>query len=236
MTLIEQEFEYQTLYKEEIENDRFYKTPAGDLVWSVTTILDATKDKTVINNWRDSVGHEKADRIKNEASSIGTRMHKYLEDYVLTGEWPAPGSNPYSKQANNMAKVIKDNALVDVTKVTGSEISLYMPGLYAGTTDLVGYYGSNLAIMDFKQSRKLKKEEWVEDYKLQLVAYAEAHNELFDTNINEGHVFVCTQNCEYQQFDVFPEDYNFWRHEWYNRLYEFYENVLSDKYNTEERS
>lgn len=236
MTLINQEFEYQTLYKKEVGNDRFYETPQQELVWSVTTILDATKDKSAINSWRDYIGHKQADQIKNEASSIGTRMHKYLEDYIHTSEWPDPGSNPYSKQANRMAQVIKKNALVNVEKIIGSEISLYMPGLYAGTTDLVGYYRSHLAIMDFKQARKPKKDEWVDDYKLQLVAYAEAHNEIFKTDISEGHIFVCTQNCEYQQFDVWPEEYRHWRHEWYNRLYNFYENVLSDKYTKEGRS
>jgi putative transcriptional regulator len=95
-----------------------------------------------------------------------------------------------------------------VSEVWGSEINLYYPELYAGTTDLIGVYRGEPAIMDFKQSRKLKKAEWVEDYYLQLVAYAEAHNKLFNTQIRHGSIFICTQNNEYQTFEIDNYDLN----------------------------
>jgi len=222
MSLIIKKYDYQPINRKQVNGKRLYETPDGNAVASVTTILDATKDKTHLIAWKKRVGEAKAQEIVTEAASVGTRMHKYLEDYIDTGEWPQPGSNPFAQQAHGMATVIKENALKDV-EVWGSEVALYMPQMYAGTTDLVGTYKGQPAIMDFKQTNKPKKVEWVVDYFLQLVAYAEAHNELYGTEIREGHVFMCSRAGEYQQFDVWPDEYDEWRTEWYNRVYQFYE-------------
>jgi len=192
-------------------------------VASVTTILDSTKDKTHLIEWRKRVGEQNAVRITKEASGIGTRMHKYIEDYIAKGEWNQPGSNPYAQQAFKMAQVVHENALKDVNEIWGSEVGLYFPKIYAGTTDCVGEYKGEPCIIDFKQTNKPKKKEWIEDYFLQLVAYAEAHNETYGTSIKEGHVFMCSRAGEYQQFDIWPDEYAEWRKEWYNRVYEYYE-------------
>ena len=223
MSLIEAKFPYKTITRTSVNGRRLYNAPNGGPVPSVTTVLDATKDKTHLIEWRKRVGEQKAKAITTEASGVGTRMHKYLEDYIETGNWPLPGSNPYAQQAHKMAEVIRENAFSNITAVWGSEISVYMPSMYAGTTDLVCEYKGNDAICDFKQTNKPKKEEWVEDYYLQLVAYAEAHNEVYGTNICEGHIFMCSREFEYQQFDVTPETYPKWRHAWYDRLYAYYE-------------
>jgi hypothetical protein len=223
MTLIVERYKYEKIERTSVEGKRKYLTPDGFAVASVTTILDATKDKTHLLAWRKRVGDKKATEITTEAAGVGTRMHKYLEDYIDTAVWPAPGSNPYAQQAHKMAEQIKQHALSNVDEIWGSEVNLYIPQMYAGTTDLVGVYKGKPAIMDFKQSNKPKKVEWIEDYFLQLVAYAEAHNELYGTNICEGHVFICTRDCEYQQFDILPSEYNDWRTEWYNRVYKYYE-------------
>ena len=223
MTLISEKFKYKPIERKQIDGRRKYLTPDGKAVASVTTILDATKDKTHLINWRKRVGEAKAQEITTEAAGVGTRMHKYLEDYIETGDWPTPGSNPYAQQAHKMAGEIKNKALKDVNQIWGSEVNLYMPSMYAGTTDLVGQYKGNDCIMDFKQTNKPKKEEWVIDYYLQLVAYAEAHNEIYGTNIKEGHVFMCSRELQYQQFDVWPHEYDEWREEWYKRLYTYYD-------------
>ena len=222
MSLILNKFDYTPISRKQINGKRLYETPDGNAVASVTTILDATKDKTHLIAWKKRVGEKKAQEIVTEAAGVGTRMHKYLEDYIEFGEWPTPGSNPYAQQAHGMAEVIRDNALKDV-EVWGSEVALYMPNMYAVTTDLVGTYKGQPAIMDFKQTNKPKKVEWVVDYFLQLVAYAEAHNEIYGTEIREGHVFMCSRAGEYQQFDVWPDEYDEWRNEWYNRVYQYYE-------------
>ena len=223
MSLVKSVYDYKTLQKKQIEGKRLYETPDGNAVASVTTILSATKDNTHLNEWRNRVGHEQAKAITTEASGIGTRMHKYLEKYIENGVWPSAGSNPYGQQAEKMAFVIKESALDQVDAIWGSEVSLYMPKLYAGTADLIGSYKGNPSIMDFKQSNKPKKIEWVEDYFLQLVAYAEAHNELYSTSINEGHIFMCCRDLTYQQFDIWPDEYSAWRHEWYERVYQYYD-------------
>ncbi len=221
MTLIKQRFEYKKLSRSNIDGQRKYNTPSG-AVPSVTTILDKTKDKTHLNLWRNRVGWAKAQEITTEAASVGTRMHKYLELYIDTGEWPTPGSNPYAQQAHRMAEQVRDNALTNINEIWGSEVPLYVPGIYAGTTDLVGLYNGNPAIMDFKQSNKPKKIEWVEDYFLQLTAYSIAHNELHGTNIQEGHVFMCSRDLTYQQFDIWPDEFSKWENLWWTRCEEYY--------------
>ena len=233
MSLILEKYDYTPLSRKEVNGKRLYATPDGNAVASVTTILDATKDKSHLIAWRRRVGETKAREITTEAAGVGTRMHKYLEDYIDTGKWPTPGSNPFAIKAHRMAEEIRNNAMVDVDEIWGSEVALYVPQMYAGTTDLVGQYKGQPCIMDFKQTNKPKKPEWVYDYYLQLVAYAEAHNAVYGTDIREGHVFMCSRGDDglvlggetYQQFDLWPHEYDEWRNEWYNRVYQYYEQL-----------
>ena len=222
MSLIVKRFDYTKLSCTSLDGKRVYQCPDGNAVASVTTILDSTKDKTHLLEWRKRVGEETAKRITKEASGMGTRMHKYIENYINDGSWGTPGSNPYSQQAFKMAQVVHENALKDVNEIWGSEVGLYFPKIYAGTTDCVGQYKGNPCIIDFKQTNKPKKKEWVEDYFLQLVAYAEAHNEVYGTDIKEGHVFMCSRKLDYQQFDITPTTYNHYKKEWWNRVEEYY--------------
>lgn len=221
MSLIINKYPYSALTRSNVNGQRKYNTPKG-AVPSVTTILDKTKDKTHLIAWKKRVGEAKAQEIVTEAASVGTRMHKYLEDYVDTGNWVEPGSNPYAQQAHRMATTIKEAAMTDVNEIWGSEVNLYMPGIYAGTTDLVGVYKGQPCIMDFKQTNKPKKKEWVEDYYLQMTAYALAHNELYGTDIREGHVFMCSRNLEYQQFDLWPDEFDDWANRWWSRCEDYY--------------
>ena len=223
MSLIIEKYSYQKLKRVEVNGKRRYAAPGGAPVASVTTILGETKDKTHLIEWRKRVGEKKAQEITTEAAGVGTRMHKYLEDYIEFGEWPTAGSNPYAQQAHMMATHIKTNAMDDVDEIWGSEVPLYVPNIYAGTTDLVGVYKGNPCIMDFKQTNKPKKLEWVEDYFLQLTAYAIAHNEVHGTDIREGHIFMCSRAGEYQQFDLWPDEFAEWEQEWWNRVYMYYE-------------
>ena len=216
-------YPYSTIERESVDGKRLYATPDGHRVPSVTTILSQTKDMTHLHAWRKRVGESEAQRIATESANIGTVMHKSLERHVL-GQDRTPGSNLIQQKAHEMANVIIEHGLKGVTEVWGSEINLYYPELYAGTTDLVGVYNGAPAIMDFKQSRRLKKAEWVEDYYLQLVAYAEAHNKLFGTRIRTGRMFICTQANEYQSFEI--DDYDKWSDRWYRRVEQYYKSVL----------
>ena len=218
-----QKYPYGELARVTKDRKRHYETPDGRQVPSVTTVLSATKDMTHLLAWRKRVGVEKAQQITTESANIGTVMHRSLEKHVK-GEDRIPGSNLIQQKAHKMANIIIEQGLNDVSEVWGSEVSLFYPELYAGTTDLVGVYKNKPAIMDFKQSRKLKKKEWIEDYFLQLVAYSEAHNKVHGTKISSGRVFICTQNNEYQTFEI--DNYENWQGKWYARLEQYYKSIL----------
>jgi len=204
-----------------ITRKRVYQTPDGERLPSVTTILSATKDMTHLNEWKKRVGEAKAQQITTEAAGVGTAMHSNLERFVI-GEERQPGNNLVHIQANKMADQIITHGLSNVNEIWAMEQSLYYPGLYSGTTDLVGVYNHNPAVMDYKQTNKPKKEEWVEDYKIQLIAYILAHNEVYGTDIKEGHVFMCSRDLQYQQFDLWPDDFSKYQDLWLKKVEEYY--------------
>jgi genome maintenance exonuclease 1 len=235
MTLLKTRYDYGTINRESVEGKRLYATPDGKKVPSVTTILDKTKPKEKIQalmEWKKRVGEAKAQEITTEAAGRGTRMHKFLEDYVKTGAIAEPGSNPFSAQSHIMAKTVIDKGLSNVNEIWGVEVGLYFPGIYAGTTDGLGLHLNEAAILDYKQSNKPKKEEWIEDYYLQLTAYALAHNEVHKTNIRKGVVLMCVKPPEispgkwgepqYQEFILKPEDFDYWEQQWWNRVEQYY--------------
>jgi len=222
-------FNYKELSRETIDGSRKYLTPDGEKLPSVTTILDATKSiesKKALNEWRNRIGHKKAQQITTEAAGRGTRMHKFLEDYVKTGVINEPGSNPYSIQSHKMAQSIISEGLSKCNEFYGTEVNLYYPKIYAGTTDLIGVHDGADAIMDHKQSNKLKKREWIDDYFVQLAAYAAAHNEVYGTKIRKGVIFMCTADNVYQEFIIEGNDFDTWTDRWFNKLEEYYTRFL----------
>lgn len=235
MTLLTNKYNYTPIDRKSIDGMRLYQTPDGSYVPSVTTILDKTKSKEkkeILQKWRDSVGHQKAQQITTEAASRGTRMHKYLEDFVENGTLNEPGSNPYSKQSHLMASTIVTQGLVHVNEIWGSEVGLYYPELYAGSADALGIHKNDEAIFDYKQSNKPKKKEWIEDYFLQLTAYSIAHNKVHGTNIRKGVILMCITppeispgvwgQPEYQEFILTPDEFGYWEDQWWNRVEQFY--------------
>lgn len=222
MTLLKPRYQYENLKRVLVDGKRLYSCPNGESLPSVTTILDSTKDKSHLIEWRRKVGEEQANIITKEASGIGTRMHKYLEEYIEQGSWGAPGSNPFAQQAHQMAQTVGKNALIHVDEIWGSEVSLYYPQIYAGTTDCVGTYKGAPCIIDFKQSNKPKKKEWITDYFLQLTAYAEAHNKVYGTEIREAHVFMCSRDMTYQQFDITAVEYSKYADQWWDRVEQYF--------------
>ena len=204
-----------------ITRKRVYRTPDGESLPSVTTILGATKDQTHLIEWRKRVGEANAAQITKEAAGVGTAMHQNLERFLI-GEQRQPGNNPVHVQANKMADIIIENGLSKVNEVWAMEQSLYFPGLYSGTTDLVGVYDGEPAVMDHKQTNKPKKAEWVEDYYVQLVAYILAHNEVYGTNIRRGVIFMCSRDLQYQQFDLNKDNFNKYEDLWLGKVEEYY--------------
>lgn len=239
MIYIPDKFLYKQLHKTTTSGSRVYVTPDGHKVPSVTTILDATKSeesKKALKEWRNRVGHKQAQAITTEAAGRGTRMHKWLENHIKTGNTGEPGSNPYSVQSHLMAKQIIDNGLSKCQEFWGTEVSLYFPEVYAGTTDLTGVHDGSEAIMDHKQTNKPKKREWIDDYFIQLAAYATAHNETYGTTIRKGVVFMCVApkevtsgvwaKPEYQEFIIEGKEFDRYTNLWYERLEKYYSKYL----------
>ena len=229
-------FNYHELSRTSEEGKRLYSTPDGSKVPSVTTILDKTKPaeaKAALEQWRKNVGHARAQAITTEAANRGTRMHTYLEHYVKTGELKDKGTNPFGWASHAMAQTVIDDGLKNVDEFWGVEIPLYFPKLYAGTTDCCGIHTGDESILDFKQTNKPKKQEWITDYYLQLVAYALAHNEVYGTNIRKGVVLMCVKpdvdnmgnlltQPVYQEFTLKSEDFDYWADQWWRRLELYY--------------
>ena len=215
-------YRYPKTQREKIEGKRHYVFDTEKLP-SVTTILDATQPeekKKSLADWAARIGEEAAEKIKSEAAVRGTAMHKILEKYVL--EEGYVDQTNVGKQAHNMAIQIIQNGLSDVTEYYGTECTLYYPGLYAGQTDLVGIHKGQDAIIDFKQTNKPKRREWIDDYFMQLSAYAMAHNILFNTQITKGVVMMCSKDNYYQEFIVEGEEFKKYAHNFLRRVDEYY--------------
>ena len=223
--MITERYDYTPIKRRQVDGKRLYTTPTGVAVPSVTTILDKTKSeekKQILRNWKKRVGEAKAQAIVTEAANRGTRMHTYLEKYVLGEELKETVSNPYAQQSLDMAKIVVEEGLCNVDEYWGTEVALYFPKIYAGTTDLVGVHKGEAAILDFKQTNKPKKREWIEDYFMQLVAYAEAHNEVYGTDIRKGVVLMCSKDYAYQEFIAEGDEWDMWKEKWWARVEQYY--------------
>jgi genome maintenance exonuclease 1 len=231
-----EKFQYLPLSRQTVDGSRRYATPDGLKLPSVTTILDATKteeSREALRQWKNRVGAEKAQAITTEAANRGTRLHSYLEHYVKTGEIQPRASNPFSWPSHAMAQEVVANGLVNVDEFWGTEVPLYFPKVYAGTTDCCGVHKGDEAIIDFKQSNKPKKREWIDDYFLQLCAYSEAHNELHGTKIRKGVIMMAvkpdldkdglmTGKPQYLEFILDGDEYEKYRNMWWKRVEEYY--------------
>ena len=185
---------------------RLYLTPDGESLPSVTSVLNKTKDRTFLKKWRERIGEEKAEQIIRDSGRIGTALHLYIEHY--TNKHDYKDLTKIGVQAEKMAKKIIEEAFSDITEVWGSEVHLYYPGKYAGTTDMIGVYKGRPTIIDFKQTNRPKKREWIQDYLMQLSAYAMAHNKLFNTDIDQGVILMCSRDLTFQRFELTGEKFN----------------------------
>jgi len=215
--LIQKKYDYKPLERISTENGRRYIVGEGRPLPSVTTILSKTADLSHLIEWRKNVGQAEATRITTEAAGLGTGLHNNLENYVLG----KPMKGTFMQKA--LANVVIKNGLSKVSEVWGTEVSLYSKELYAGTTDLVGLHEGIPSIMDYKNSRQEKKREWVEDYFMQLCAYALSHNEMYGTNINRGVVMIATRDAKYQEFVIEGDEFTHYETMWANKVCSYYD-------------
>ena len=215
-------YSYPKSIREVINNQRHYAVNDEKLP-SVTTILSATESeekKQAIARWKAKVGNIEAERVKNTAATRGTSMHSYLEHYI-NGEGLLDLTES-GVEAQKMAEVIRDKGFGELDEIWGSECVLHYPELYAGQTDLCGIYQGRESIIDFKQSNKPKREEYIGDYYLQLVAYAMAHDQVYGTQIEQGVILMCTPDLFFQRFVLNGARFRQYKWEWLRRVDEYY--------------
>ena len=217
-------FTYPRSTRSLINGSRHYSLDGSNLP-SVTTILKVTQseeDKAAIEAWKQRVGHKEANRIKNDASSRGSSMHSYLEQYLL-GKFNLDLLDE-GERSKKMANEIIDNGLKDkLSEVWGAEATVYFPGKYAGTADCIGIYEGKESILDFKQSNKPKKEEYIEDYFLQVGAYSLAHNTVYNSKITQGVILICTVDRLFQDFKIEGNDLIRYQNKFLERVEQFYQ-------------
>ena len=215
-------FEYPPSVRSLIDNQRHYDI-YGSKLPSVTTILQATipaEKRRILSEWKQKVGEKKADQIRDDAATRGTIMHRIIEGYV-TGDGHADLSDVGQASGIMAQTIFKQGLKGSMDEIWGSEITLYYPGLYAGATDLCGIYEGRESIIDFKQSNRPKKREWIEDYFTQLAAYAMAHNHVYGTQIQSGVILMCTPGNYFQKFVVKDKEFQQYMWKWLKRVNEF---------------
>jgi len=216
-------YKYPESSRSLIEGNRHYDV-SNEILPSVTTILQATQSeekKASLARWKSKVGENEAERVKNEAAARGTAMHKFLEYYVqnqklldLTDE---------GREASSMGQAIIDNSFKEIEEVWGSEVTLFYPGLYAGQTDLCGIFTGRESIIDFKQTNKPKRREWIEDYFIQSAAYAMAHDVIYGTCIDQGVILMCSKDGFFQKFTSNGSEFTRFKHKFLGKIDQFYQ-------------
>jgi len=222
-------YSYPKSMRSVINGGRHYDID-GDKLPSVTTILSATQSpekKASLAEWKARMGDKAADAVRDTAAERGTAMHTYLEHYLDGTGYK--DLTTLGKQAETMANKIIETGLGDLEELWGLETTLYYPDLYAGATDVVGVYGGQPAIIDFKQSNKPKRREWIQDYFEQLGAYTMAHNQVYGTKIQSGVILMCTKDFLFQKFEVSGREFVRHQHAFLRKVDQYYKNVSQAK-------
>tara|TARA_B100000959_G_scaffold129613_1_gene136018 strand:- start:309 stop:1175 length:867 start_codon:yes stop_codon:yes gene_type:complete len=199
----------------------------GTRLPSVTTVLSATKNQAFLTRWKNKVGAHEAERIKNLSSRRGTAMHKFLESHIQGIGYD--DLTPIGCQAKPMAQKVIEKGFKSVEEYYGSEVMLYYPGLYAGSTDLICLHDDLETVVDFKQANNPKKKEWIEDYFIQVAAYAMAHDELYKSTIRQAVIMICTPDLYYQEFKIQDQNLRSYKHKWLKRLDMYHELKFDEK-------
>ena len=216
------QYKYPKSSRSLIEGNRHYDI-SNEKLPSVTTIISLTQSeekRQSLQKWRQRVGEQEAENIKNTAASRGTLMHSFLEYYVR-GE-KLLDTTDEGQVASGMGQVIIDQGLRDMEEVWGSEVTLFYPGLYAGSTDLCGVYGGRESIVDFKQTNKPKRREWIEDYFVQLGAYAMAHDVVYKTCVDQGVILMCSKDGYFQKFTSNGKEFTSYKHKFLAKVDQYY--------------
>ena len=213
-----------------INGKRHYDVGTEEKLPSVTTILQATQSeekRKKLAEWRERQGAQRAERIRDLSAMRGTSMHTYLEGYIT--DQRHLDLTALGREAGRMADVVIRSGLGDLEEVWGTEVTLYYPGLYAGATDVAGIYDGRESIIDFKQTNKPKRREWIEDYFIQLAAYAMAHNHVYDTAIQQGVILMCSKDGFFQKFVVSDKEFKDYKYAFLEKVDYYHQNCTKNK-------
>ncbi|MDB4661946.1 preprotein translocase subunit TatA [Gammaproteobacteria bacterium] len=220
--MLVKKYQYPTLERVDLEIGRHYLDSNQKPVPSVTTVLSGTsKSKNGLIQWRNRVGEEEAERVIKQSTDIGTAVHEAIENYLNGNSWNNFEETHDQLLAQKISKKFINHGLNGITEIWGLEVGLILDNLYAGTADCVGLYQGIPTLIDFKTAKKIKKREWIEDYFLQGCAYANAHNVMFNTNIEQIVILMVDRDSMFEEFIVRPTEFNFLTRKWKNRLLEY---------------
>lgn len=216
-------YDYPKSQRELIDDKRHYVVGEEKLP-SVTTILSATmpeEKRKSLDAWKQRIGNTEAQRVVTTAANRGTSMHTILEHYI-TGENYLDLTD-VGRNAHSMAQTIFQEGIKGkINEYFGVEAVMYYPDLYAGQTDFVAVHDGKPTIIDFKQSNRPKKREWIEDYCIQLGAYTMAHNYVYNTGIDKSIIMMCTPDNYYQEFVIQGKELQDYQHQFLRRLDDYY--------------
>jgi len=222
-------YDYPELKRVNKDIGRYYIDSNDYPVPSVTTVLNKTSNKSdSIQQWRNRVGEEEADRITKQSTDIGSMVHEALENYLNDKNWENFTDDQNGYIAKKITSKFISTGIQSITEVWGLEVGLILDGLYAGTADCVGKINNVPTLIDFKTARKMKRREWIEDYFLQCCAYANAHNVMFGTEINQVVILMVDRDLLFQEFIVKPTEFNILTKIWKKRLLEFHSKYNND--------
>jgi len=221
-------YTYPSLERVDLEIGRHYLDSKNTPVPSVTTVLSATsKSKDGIAQWRNRVGEAEADRIVKQSTDIGSSVHDAIEKYLKDELWDIFENTENELIAKKITHKFVNDGLKKITEIWGLEVGLVLDNLYAGTADCIGEYNSIPTLIDFKTAKKIKKREWIEDYFLQGCAYANAHNVMFGSDIQQIVILMVDRDLIFQEFIVRPTECKILTNKWKRRLIDF-----NNKYNS----
>jgi len=220
-------YTYPSLERVDLEIGRHYLDSNNNPVPSVTTVLSATsKSKDGITQWKNRVGDAEADRIVKQSTDIGSSVHDSIEKYLNGDLWDIFENTENEFIAKKIAHKFINDGLKNITEIWGLEVGLVLDNLYAGTADCIGEYNSIPTLIDFKTAKKIKKRDWIEDYFLQGCAYANAHNVMFGSDIQQIVILMVDRDLVFQEFIVRPTEFKILTSKWKRRLIDF-----NNKYN-----
>jgi hypothetical protein len=195
------DIELPKLERETIDGIRYYKVPDEESLLRLVSITSVTShfNREIFDNWRKKVGEEEAQKITKAATSRGTDMHSLVENYLDNKNLP-----PVAPMADFLFKIAKTD-LKRINNIYALEGSLYSKQLgIAGTVDCIAEYDGELAIIDFKTSKKPKPREWIEHYFVQCMAYGCMLYELTGISVKKLVIIMACENGEcvvYEEYD-----------------------------------